>query len=71
MDAEGNDIPEERRRGEILIKNPGTMAGYLGESRATADCFIDGWFKTGDVGYYDKGEWYIVDRMKVIHIFSY
>ena len=46
------------------------MAGYLGELQVTVNCFIEGRFKTGDVGYCEKGEWYIVDRIKVIHILS-
>lgn len=70
MDAGGNGILEECRRGEILIKNPGTMVGYIGDPQATEECFVDGWFRTGDVGYCEKGEWYIVDRMKVIYILS-
>jgi len=33
----------------------------------TKDAFVDGWFKTGDVGYYDeKGFVYVVDRCKDI-----
>jgi len=37
--------------GEILIKSPGTMIGYLKQPELTAECFTeDGFFKTGDRG---------------------
>ena len=42
------------------------MNGYLGNQRATADSFFDGWLKTGDVGTVDKhGRIFVVDRQKV------
>jgi acyl-CoA synthetase (AMP-forming)/AMP-acid ligase II len=44
------------------------MNGYLGNPKASADSFIDGWLKTGDVGTVDKqGRIFIVDRQKVRH----
>jgi long-subunit acyl-CoA synthetase (AMP-forming) len=42
------------------------MSGYLGNPKANADTFIDGWLKTGDIGAIDKqGRIFIVDRQKV------
>lgn len=42
------------------------MNGYLGNPKASAESFIDGWLKTGDVGTIDKqGRIFIVDRAKV------
>ena len=42
------------------------MSGYLGDANATANAFIDGWLRTGDVGMVDeKGHIFIVDRAKV------
>lgn len=40
--------------GEILLKGVSVMSGYYNLSDATADSFIDGWFRTGDLGTVDK-----------------
>ena len=42
------------------------MKGYLNDQKATADCLdpVDGWFKTGDIGYISDGYLYITDRKK-------
>ncbi|MED7952311.1 4-coumarate--CoA ligase family protein [Kitasatospora sp. NPDC058201] len=53
-------------RGELLIRGPQVMKGYLGrasETAATVDA--DGWLHTGDVGFVDdRGYLHIVDRVK-------
>ncbi|MEV6590356.1 AMP-binding protein [Streptomyces acidicola] len=53
-------------RGEILIRGPQVMKGYLGRPDATAAMIDeDGWLHTGDVGHADAGGWlHIVDRVK-------
>jgi long-chain acyl-CoA synthetase len=51
--------------GEIVIKGPNVMPGYLKNPEATADSIRDGWLYTGDIGYMDEdGYFYIVDRTK-------
>jgi len=52
--------------GELLIRGPQVMMGYLNNADATAQAVDDdGWLHTGDVGYADAdGFFYIVDRLK-------
>ncbi|MET8825932.1 4-coumarate--CoA ligase family protein [Streptomyces sp. NPDC004610] len=65
LDEPGRDLgPGES--GEILIRGPQVMKGYLGRPDATA-AMIDpeGWLHTGDVGHVDEGGWlFVVDRVK-------
>ncbi|XP_023935914.2 uncharacterized protein LOC112044328 [Bicyclus anynana] len=54
------------QEGELWIKSPLRMKGYMGD-RAASDALFDaeGYVQTGDIGYYDSdGFFYIVDRLK-------
>lgn len=54
------------QEGELWIKSPLRMKGYMGDP-AASDALIDseGYVRTGDIGYYDTdGFFYIVDRLK-------
>ncbi len=51
--------------GEMLVKGPQVMQGYLGLEEETEKVLNDGWLHTGDVATVDEdGYFYIVDRIK-------
>ncbi|MEM6769463.1 MAG: AMP-binding protein, partial [Bacteroidota bacterium] len=61
-----NRVATSEERGEIQIKGPQVMKGYLNRPEATADVMTaDGWLKTGDIGMMSEdGFFRIVDRKK-------
>jgi len=64
VDAEGLQVADGDL-GEILIKGPNVMKGYLGNPAATDAAIRDGWLHSGDIGYRDaNGYYYLVDRVK-------
>ena len=58
-------------RGEVCVRGPQVMNGYWRRPEETASQFVDGFFRTGDVGIMDEdGYFYIVDRIKDLIICS-
>jgi malonyl-CoA/methylmalonyl-CoA synthetase len=55
--------------GEIWLKGPAITPGYWRKPEETARTFVDGWFRTGDLGRVDdEGYYYLTDRLKHIII---
>ncbi len=64
MDEEGNEVGVGEV-GEMWVKGPQVMKGYLNRPEATAEILQDGWLATGDIARVDEeGYFYIVDRKK-------
>ncbi len=62
------DMPQGEP-GELLAKGPQVMSGYWKKPAETAEVFVDGWFRTGDIATMDEdGFIKIVDRMKELVI---
>jgi long-chain acyl-CoA synthetase len=63
--SEKGEILDFGQVGEILVKGPNVMQGYLDNPEATQETLRDGWLYTGDLGRKDKdGYIYIVGRKK-------
>lgn len=71
-DAEGNPLPE-RERGEIVIRGVNVMLGYYRNREANEKTFKNGWFRSGDEGFYINDErgrpyFFITGRLKELII---
>lgn len=63
-DEDGNEVAAGEP-GEMYVKGPQVMLGYLNRQEATDEILKDGWLATGDIATVDEnGYFYIVDRKK-------
>jgi len=59
----------ERQIGEIVVKSGFMFDAYYRNQAATRDAFYDGgWYRTGDIGFLDAGEVFVVGRLKDVII---
>jgi acyl-CoA synthetase (AMP-forming)/AMP-acid ligase II len=64
VDDRGNELPTGQP-GELLVRSPIVIRGYLNKPEATAEAIVDGWLHTGDIAVIDEdGFIAIVDRAK-------
>ena len=57
--------------GEVAVRGPLVMKGYWNRPDATQTVFRDGWFLTGDLGYFDsKGHLFLTGRKKEVIVLS-
>nr|GMC59321.1 4-coumarate--CoA ligase-like 9 [Ipomoea batatas] len=63
----GNALPPGKQ-GELWVRGPTVMRGYVGDTKATAETLVkEGgwWLRTGDICYFDEnGFLFVVDRLK-------
>jgi long-chain acyl-CoA synthetase len=64
VDLERGEALPPGEVGELHARSPSVMAGYLPEE-ADAEAFVDGWYRTGDIGWLEPEGWvHLTDRSK-------
>ncbi|MFG2115191.1 class I adenylate-forming enzyme family protein [Streptomyces sp. NPDC048718] len=62
--SDGTELPTGET-GEIVVRGPGLMRGYWNDPEATREIGLNGWVRTGDLGFLDEaGRIHLVDRTK-------
>lgn len=65
-DPNGQSL-EPNQEGEIVVRGPMVFRGYLDDPEETKQAFVDGWYRTGDIGKFDEdGFLYLTGRMKEV-----
>ena len=63
----GEDLPDGEV-GELLVRSESLFSGYRNNPVATQSVLVDGWYHTGDLGFRDGDEHYVIGRKKDILI---
>ena len=69
VDADGIAVAD-RRVGEIRTRGPSVSDGYFRQPEATKETFVDGWLRTGDLGYWVDGHLFLCGRSKDLLIIN-
>ena len=67
VDAEGEEVADWVV-GEILVRSTTLMRGYFDDPEASSKALVDGWLRTGDLGYLADGELFVTGRLKDVII---
>jgi fatty-acyl-CoA synthase len=62
--GKGGQALADHHIGKVWCKGPSVMHSYFRDPEATAECLVDGWLDTGDMGYQVDGYLFIVGRAK-------
>jgi fatty-acyl-CoA synthase len=63
IDAGGSALPDGVA-GEILVRSDCMLSGYYQRPELNAQAFVDGFYRTGDLGYVSAGELFVTGRQK-------
>ncbi|RKF20623.1 fatty acyl-AMP ligase [Altericroceibacterium spongiae] len=62
--GETGQVKADHQIGKVWCKGPSVMHSYFRDAESTAECLVDGWLDTGDMGYMADGYLFIVGRAK-------
>jgi len=62
--GENETLRGDHQIGKVWCRGPSVMHSYFRDPAATAECLVDGWLDTGDMGYMADGYLFIVGRAK-------
>lgn len=65
FDEAGAPIVDEGLPGEIRVKGASVFLEYWDNPKATEECFVDGWFRTGDMAVLEQGYFRIMGRSSI------
>jgi fatty-acyl-CoA synthase len=67
-DPDSGEVRHDREVGELQIRGTSVTPGYYRNDEATAELFVDGWLRTGDLAYMLEGELVVCGRIKDVII---
>ena len=68
VDPDSGQARRDREVGELQIRGTSVTPGYYRQEEATAELFVDGWLRTGDLAYLLEGELVVCGRIKDVII---